>query len=132
MSRPPFYNTPEEMQEAVDKYFTDCRLTWNDSNQLPNYPTVTGLGLALGFSGRQSILNYNEKPEFVDTIKKARSRIEEFNEQRLYGGQVTGVIFNLKNNFGWKDAQDHNIGGQPDGIPASLTINWVKPSDKPA
>ena len=39
-------------------------------------------------------------------------------------GQVAGVIFNLKNNFGWKDAQqlDHNVS-----LPREINIIGVEP-----
>ena len=41
-------------------------------------------------------------------------------EEKLYGSAVTGVIFNLKNNFGWKDAQDLNLAGQENGSPINI------------
>ena len=101
--RPPKYNTPEEMQAAIDVYFDEA---------VP--PTVTGLALHLGFDSREGLLYYeSEKPEFLSTIKRAKSRIAEFLEQQLYRpATVTGIIFNLKNNFGWKDQVEHtgNIG----------------------
>jgi len=103
--RPPFYKTPKQMQEAIDAYF---------DNLGDRPPTVTGLVLALGFDHRSSLDYYlAEKPEFSGTIKAAKSRIEEFLEQTLYRqASVTGIIFNLKNNFGWKDEQkvEHSGG----------------------
>ena len=96
--RPPKYNTPEEMQAAIDAYFDEEEI-----------PTVTGLALALGFDSRNALLYYeSDKPEFLGTIKKAKLRIEAHLERQLYrGSSVTGLIFNLKNNFGWKDAQEY-------------------------
>jgi len=55
---------------------------------------------------RKTIINYGNKEDYFHTIKRARARVEEFLEQRLYGNTVTGVIFNLKNNFDWKDKQE--------------------------
>ncbi len=65
------------------------------------------------FSTRDLLIDYTDKDEFSDTIKKAKARVEAFNEQRLFGNNVTGVIFNLKNNFGWKDKTevDQNMSG---------------------
>ena len=37
-------------------------------------------------------------------IKKAKAKVEEQLEESLYRlGNNSGVIFNLKNNYGWKD-----------------------------
>jgi hypothetical protein len=112
MARPVKYKTPEDMQGIIDQYFIDCELTYD--TEKPIYPTVTGLALALDLT-RQGLLEYCEKSDaFSDTIKKGKARVEHFIEQRLYSGQATGCIFNLKNNFGWKDSQDVNHGGQKD------------------
>jgi len=100
--RPPLYDTPEQMQEAIDAYF---------DNLVDRPPTVTGLVLSLGFDHKSSLDYYlQEKPQFSGTIKAAKSRIEEFLEQTLYRQtSVTGIIFNLKNNFWWKDEQQHKV-----------------------
>ncbi len=101
--RPPKYETPQEMQEAIDVYFDEL------GDELP---TITGLALALGFDGRHGLLYYqDEKPDFLTTIKRAKARVEEAMERELINrnGSVTGLIFNLKNNFAWKDAQDITV-----------------------
>ena len=36
-------------------------------------------------------------------------KVEEALEQRLYGNAVTGIIFNLKNNFGWQDKTEKEV-----------------------
>lgn len=123
--RPPKYETPEEMERIVDLYFLACKsrnvekpeivlaglsdedlqvVEWIDDVR----PTVTGLAYTLGLS-RQSLCNYEAKDEFLDTIKRAKQRIERALEQNLYGQAVTGTIFNLKNNFGWKDKTEQDI-----------------------
>lgn len=101
IGRPPKYKTPEDMQIAIDKYFNDCI-----KNNEPF--TVCGMALALDFMDRRSFFDYIEnKSEFTHTIKKAKSRIEKYLEEQLSGGrQVAGLIFNLKNNFGWVDKQE--------------------------
>lgn len=102
--RPPKYKTKEEIQEKIDNYFKEC--------QLNNKPyTITGLGLALDMS-RQDLINYSKKDEFFDTIKRAKMRVENYLEERLINdSSATGIIFNLKNNYGWKDKQENvNVG----------------------
>lgn len=66
--------------------------------------TVTGLALALGFTSRQALLNYQNKPEFVDTITRAKTLCEQYAEERLYDKDGSGgAQFSLRANFGWQD-----------------------------
>lgn len=68
--------------------------------------TITGLALALGTS-RETLLEYEERPDFVDTIKDAKLKCQYFTEQYLYTGKnATGAIFSLKNNYGWVDKSE--------------------------
>ena len=62
---------------------------------------------------RETIREYEMREGYVETIKKAKARVEEYLENELYRKeQVTGVIFNLKNNFGWKDKQEIETFGE--------------------
>lgn len=122
--RPPKYKTKEEMEEKIEKYFKECAghpLTDEDGKQIYNrygYPviidrkplTVTGLALALGFTSRQALLNYQGKKDFVDTITRAKSRVEQYAEERLFDKEgSSGAQFSLKNNFkGWNEEQKEN------------------------
>jgi hypothetical protein len=64
-------------------------------------PTITGLAIFLGFGSRYTFYEYEKKPEFTYTIKKARTMIEAYYERLLHGANATGAIFALKQ-FGWK------------------------------
>lgn len=117
--RPPKFTTAEELQAKIEAYFTACEghvLTDDDGNAITDKygrpiildakpPTITGLALALGFASRQALLNYQAKQEFNDTITRAKSRVEEYAETRLYDRDgVQGAKFNLINNFkGWSE-----------------------------
>lgn len=90
----------------ADAYFMSCEV--NDK-----VPTVNGLALALGFNSRQSLLNYADRPEFLDVVKTVRSRLENEWEQRLSGPNAAGTIFWLKNQ-GWSDRNEQVISN-PDG-----------------
>lgn len=133
--RPPKYKTPEEMQEVIDAYFRkggdegDSGGAWMQFGDAEVFaPTISGLAFALGMS-RQALCDYEKKDEFLDTIKRAKSRVEIALEQKLYGNAVTGTIFNLKNNFGWKDKQEQELSG-PGGkeLPSSVVISVVSPN----
>ncbi len=112
--RPRKFKNKKEMQKKIDTYFDECR-----KEKRPI--TFTGLAYSIGLS-RQGLLNYSKKEEFFDTIKKARDYVEMTLEERLIGtsGTATGIIFNLKNNYDWKDKQDINANVNTD-IKVTLT-----------
>jgi hypothetical protein len=93
--RPPKYSDIDRMREKIDAYFEECI-----AGDEPM--TITGLSMALGLT-RQGLLEYERKPEFSDTIKMAKTRVENYLEKALFGRNATGPIFNLKNNFGWEE-----------------------------
>lgn len=77
--------------------------------------TITGLAMHLTTT-RQTLLEYEgevegreKSPEYADTIKAAKLKCENFNEQQLYGPSPTGTIFNLKNNYGWRDQTQQDL-----------------------
>lgn len=105
LGRPKKYERVEDMEKDIEKYFAK-----QDAEGLPY--TVSGLALALGMT-RETLLRYEENDIFSDTIKRAKQKIEEYVETRLFvSGIATGVIFNLKNNFGWKDKQEIEQNGE--------------------
>ena len=111
--RPPKYETVEEVQAIIDDYFkTDAFISIGEAKLFS--PTIAGLAYALDLS-RQGLLEYQGKPEFSDTIKKAKQRVEIALEQRLYASSPVGTIFNLKNNFGWKDKTEQELTGKDGG-----------------
>lgn len=130
--RPPKYKSKEEIEEKIEQYFKECEgepLLDDDGEQVvnkygypcyvkaPKPPTITGLALALGFSTRKSLLEYQGKKEFVNTITRAKSRVEEYAESRLFDRDGSnGAQFSLRNNFkGWNGEKD-----KPDEIGALL------------
>jgi len=123
--RPPMFTTAEAMQVLIDKYFEDCKgKKYLDADGLPvicksgflyevepEPYTITGLALALGFNSRMSLLNYEGKEEFVDSIRTAKARVERYAETRLYDSQGSnGAKFSLTNNWnGWKEKQETDV-----------------------
>ena len=102
--RPKKYIEAELMQEKINKYFKEC-----DNKNEPY--TVTGLCLALDMT-RETLREYLKNEQFSDTIKKAKLRVENYLEKHLItDNSATGIIFNLKNNFGWTDKQQVEHSG---------------------
>jgi len=123
--RPLKFKTPEDLQKKIDLYFWAVKENNKESCDTDSYtqeqkdvldvisdvfPTVTGLAIALD-ADRKTITNYENRDEFFHTIKRAKIRVENAIEQRLFFNNATGSIFNLKNNFGWEDktTQDGDI-----------------------
>lgn len=89
------FKTPEELKQKVESYFDEEKV-----------PTWSGLALYLGFNSRQALNYYmDEKPGFLDPLKKALLKIEIEYEKGLAGRNPAGSIFALKN-FGWTDRQE--------------------------
>lgn len=62
---------------------------------------------------KETLSDYEDKPEYSDAIKTAYSIIENAWAQRLKGQSVAGVIFYLKNAFrkDWRDRTEVEHGG---------------------
>lgn len=121
--RPLKYQTVAQLQEAVDEYFTFCDNKTKEihSEKLgdmivpdPEPYTMSGLACALGMS-RMALLNYSKRDEYSEVIEKAKSRIEADIERRMNNKDTftPGLIFNAKNNFGWRDRHDITSDDKP-------------------
>lgn len=93
--RPLKFESPKAMQKLIDKYFAET-----PDEEL----TITGLALALD-TDRQTLINYEKRDDFFDTIKRAKTVVENSYERALRKNGRTGEIFALKN-FGWADKQE--------------------------
>ena len=117
--RPKKFKKVEDLENAINEYFEEC-----DKDK--RLYTVCGLCMHLDID-RKTLLNYEKNPEnkkFFHTIKRAKLKIEEQLERCLYSaGSPTGVIFNLKYNFGWKDKHEFDV--QQDK-PFNVKIEVVK------
>ena len=114
--RPRKYKSVDQLQIGIDNYFDNCE----DKGQ----PfTVTGLALALGFTSRQDLIN-NEgySAEFHDALKRAKSRCENYAENKLFANNPTGAIFALKN-YGWKDKSETELTGPGGGPIQAVSLN---------
>ena len=105
VGRPLKFATAEAMQEKIDAYFQTA---------VVGEYTITGLALALDTT-RLTLIQYEHRDEFLNTIKKAKTRIENDYEIALRRNGRAGEIFGLKN-FGWDDKSQVETSG-------GLTVN---------
>jgi hypothetical protein len=110
--RPLKFKSVEELQGKIDKYFKSCYKTIKATNDCEAYEvnvrplTITGLAVALDCD-RETLLNYEHKEEYFGTIRKAKLIIQNFAEESLWQPKIaSGIMFNLKNNYGWVDKQE--------------------------
>jgi sugar phosphate isomerase/epimerase len=103
MGRPLKFESLEALEAKIEEYFNTCpEKEW----------TITGLGLALDTS-RETLMNYEDREDYFDAIKKAKDRVHNAYEKDLRKQGRSGDIFALKN-FGWSDKQeiDHTTKGE--------------------
>ena len=93
--RPLKFKTVKEFEKKAEAYFKKTPFEeW----------TITGLALALDTS-RETLMNYEKRGEFFDTIKTVKEMVENSYEIALKKKGRSGDIFALKN-FGWKDKSE--------------------------
>ena len=115
--RPLKFKTVKELEERIDEYFNSCfepafnkdgtkKIDFRTGEQMVwqiKPFTLSGLAYYLDID-RKTLYNYSKRDKFFPTIKKARARVEAYVEEQLFKPQIAaGVIFNLKNNFDWRD-----------------------------
>lgn len=99
MARKPKYESVEQIERLIEAYFESCKgeilrdkggdIVFNQKDGTPVWvnrkpPTIPGLALALGFSSKQSLYNYKARKEFMDSISRAQTRVEQYTAERLF------------------------------------------------
>jgi len=119
MGRPLKYKNVTELEKLIKRYFTEAEASGRPL-------TISGLALALD-TNRQTLMDYEGRDEFTDTIKKAKLRIENWTEEQLFtSSRTAGVIFTLTNNFGWTNKQRDKT----DSVSWAGWVDLVKEADK--
>lgn len=125
VGRPPAFKNAEELQDKINEYIQSPptrSVKLKDGTEFDvSDITISGLCWTLGFESRQSFYDYEKKPEFTYTIKRARLYIESQYESCLKSNSCTGSIFALKS-MGWDD------GSGQDKPLSSYTIEIVNPN----
>lgn len=130
------YTSQEQIEKVINDYFDNACFDYkivdgqqtNERYQSRPY-TITGLCLHLGVS-KQCFYEMINRDDIGDSLKKARMRIENYTEEQLFrsNGNVTGIIFNLKNNYNWVDKKEIE-NNYPNGVPIVPTIELPNDQD---
>lgn len=130
--RPKKYKSKKALAEAIERYFSSISRTipaqealtgneiYNDDGErimLTQYvrpPSICSMCLYLGID-RSTWQNYCDAqlhPELQDITQTARARIEAYLEEQLLTREkgLQGIIFNLQNNYGWKQKTEMELG----------------------
>lgn len=113
--RPRMYDEPEAFSDKVEAYF-------DETEAKGKHATLAGLSYFMGFADKQSFVEYeNYGADFSITVKRARLRMEADRHDRVISKDsfTPGLIFDLKNNHGWKDKTEQELTGA-DGGPVRI------------
>ena len=97
--RPLKYETKEDLQAAIDKYWQYCE-------EQKKVPCIAGLAYYIGVD-RHTVYNYEKNDKFFHTIKIARDKILYKLEESVCNTNsiAAGKIFVMKN-YGYTDKQE--------------------------
>lgn len=113
--RPLKFESVEELQSKIDEYFEITpKEEW----------AITGLAVHLDTS-RVTLMDYQERPEFFNAIKRGKDKVEQAYELRGIKRGNAFDIFGLKN-FGWTDKTESEVYGKGGGaIEQSLKVEFI-------
>lgn len=127
--QPRYFETPQQMYAEIEAYFewiqgeVEIRKTKIPAANRKGYiiaeeevwirkpepPTITGMCLYLGFSGRSALERYKKDHDgFVDIVNYGIARVANGYEGNLHGAKCFGSIFALTNiqSDNWKQKQE--------------------------
>ena len=126
--RPRKYATKKALSYAVERYFRSISRTRPAMDQMGRRiqnddgedivvleyvvpPSVGSLCLYLGID-RSTWQNYCDDPALAPVTALTRARIEAYLEEQLLTREkgLQGIIFNLQNNYGWRQKQEVELG----------------------
>jgi len=119
--------TVQQIEEAFEKYLQDCASATEEvatakgvvvvsKPEVPVWEYFVSVYLKMT---REGMSHYESSPgyeQFFDTIKRIKQHIYSCKVRAVGNGKgsTTGLIFDLKCNYGWRDKQeiDVNHGGE--------------------
>lgn len=110
---PAYTQSVKQIQQILDDYLAYC-----DTKDKP--PTIPGIAKSLGFNSREALWRFINKSEhlkngnqrkrdaIINTIQRVKLHIEDVRVSDMVAGKgsTAGAIFDLKNNFNYRDQVD--------------------------
>lgn len=98
---------PGQVQEAVDGWMESHK---KGGEREGKTPTVSSLAFALNIT-RRTLLDYQARDAFKSILDRAKGFVEMGIDDSLFDPKIrpAGPIFNLKENFGWKDGSQVDL-----------------------
>ena len=140
MAREKTYKTERALQAKVEEYFSsisrtvplleaDGQTIKNDAGEdilRTEYlrpPTVSGLCLFLNIT-RRTWENYQKDAELHSITEIARAKMEAYLEEELLSRRkgIQGVIFNLQNNYGWREKKEIELGQETRNAAENMSV----------
>lgn len=102
VGRPPKFDSPEQLEDMFEQW----KASFADGTN-SDIPDVEGLCVHLD-TARQTLFDYEKKPEYSDTIKRLKDWIHYKKKQLAMNGKIPPAIyiFDAKNNAGYVDKQE--------------------------
>lgn len=114
--RKKIYQTPQELADAVNKFFA-----LNAEEE--RIPTLSRLVLYLGFREIKTFHDYGTYgDDFKEVVDQTLLAMQAWLEEALLNtkSNTIGVIFTLKNHYGWKDSRENNNKHEIEVIPREV------------
>jgi hypothetical protein len=123
----------EELEDKINEYFEWCDkqkevIKTDKGVKVIHKPyTISGLCVCLDID-KSTLLRWENEEQFCNTIKKAKMRIENWIEEKSLTGELnpTVSIFNLKNNFKWRDKDENTKNTLSDELEKSIQEVWQR------
>lgn len=98
--RPPKFTNVDDLQLLIDNYFNEIE----NSDEIAD---IEGMCMRLDIS-RETLNQYQQKEEFSDAIKRAKTKIFQIKKQMAMKGRLNPIIFifDAKNNHNYVDKQE--------------------------
>ena len=142
--RPLSIKTPRELERAIEKYFssisysepvkdqfgaimTDIDGDFIERTVYISPPDVMSLCLFLGISDGtwENYCDKDKHPDYAPVCERARMRMEAYLREVLVTrekGSLQGVIFNLQNNYGWREKKTVDLGEETRDALADMSL----------